>query len=140
MDVNLFDVLIEAQTYQCENCELPMVYKGGGRYVCENCGADVLTDFGRVKAYLEENGPSNAIEISDATGIPRRKIMDFIREGRVEIAQGDSDILFCEGCGKAIRYGTHCPECEKRMAANRGHGTFAAKKSVDAGKKRFEID
>jgi predicted amidophosphoribosyltransferase len=45
------------------------------------------------------------------------KIKRFLREGRLEIV-GDSGNMFleCEGCGKAIRSGRYCSDCEREMS------------------------
>ena len=36
----------------CDKCSGHMMYKGGGCYVCESCGEEYLTDFGKVKLLL----------------------------------------------------------------------------------------
>lgn len=141
MDEKLNYMLLDAGIYHCDDCSQPMTYKGSGRYVCENCKKEVLSDFGKIKVYLEENGPSNAIDISEATGVPRREIMGFLREGRVEVAPGSESVLFCAGCGVAIRFGTYCAECEKRRgSSHQGQGTFVSQNKAEKGKMRFEID
>ena len=48
----------------CDKCSGHMMYKGGGCYVCESCGEEYLTDFGKVKRFINTYGPSNAITIS----------------------------------------------------------------------------
>ena len=67
----------------CSACSGDMYYKGSGRYCCEKCGKEYLTDFGKIKRYLEENGPTNAIIISNETGISRRTIGNFLKEKRL---------------------------------------------------------
>ena len=47
----------------CDKCSGHMMYKGGGCYVCESCGEEYLTDFGKVKRFINTYGPSNAITI-----------------------------------------------------------------------------
>ena len=67
----------------CDKCSGHMMYKGGGCYVCESCGEEYLTDFGKVKRFINTYGPSNAITISRETGVSRHKIQEFLRDGRV---------------------------------------------------------
>ena len=71
----------------CDKCSGHMMYKGGGCYVCESCGEEYLTDFGKVKRFINTYGPSNAITISRETGVSRHKIQEFLRDGRVEVVE-----------------------------------------------------
>lgn len=101
----------------CEECSGAMQYKGSGRYVCQECGAEILTDFGKVKKYINDHGPSNAVTISEGTGVSRRKIRDFLRDGRVEIVEdAAAGVLFCLSCGLPIRSGQYCKNCLERMS------------------------
>jgi hypothetical protein len=46
------------------------------------------------------------------------KIKRFLKEGRLEITNDDGNlILECETCGKSIKSGRFCPECERDLAA-----------------------
>lgn len=96
---------------KCELCHNKMKYEGGGRYRCVYCGMEVLDDFGKLRQFLEENGPTPEAIISQATGVSMDKIDSFLRKGRVEIPDGEKYYLNCERCGCDIRYGRYCPEC-----------------------------
>lgn len=101
----------------CEKCSGGMQYKGSGRYVCQECGAEFLNDFGKVKKYINDHGPSNAVTISEGTGVSRRKIRDFLRDGRVEIVEdAAAGVSFCLSCGLPIRSGNYCQKCLERIA------------------------
>lgn len=78
-------------TITCPECKGYMRYKGSGRYVCEECGYEHYTEFGLVKRYINENGPGTAIEIEAATGVHRKKIQEFLREGRLEAVNSPFD-------------------------------------------------
>ena len=106
----------------CEQCSGAMQYKGSGRYVCEECGSEVLNDFGKVKKYINDNGPSNAITISQGTGVSRQKIRNFLRDGRVEIVEDSAaGVLFCHACGIPIRAGKYCQRCQERLSNQPTH-------------------
>lgn len=110
------DDLLDLSARVCDECSGPMQFKGSGHYVCELCGHEFYTDFGKVKKFLAENGPRNAFEISEETGVARSKIYEFIRDGRVEVAQSASlDEHYCALCGVALEFGTYCPDCAKRL-------------------------
>lgn len=100
----------------CEQCSGAVQYKGSGRYVCEECGAEYLNDFGKVKKYINDHGPSNAVTISEGTGVSRRKIQDFLKEGRVEVVEdAAAGVTFCLMCGLPIRSGQYCKTCLDRI-------------------------
>ena len=63
--------------FVCPNCDILMKYKHGGLFVCEKCGAEQLNDFGKVKKYLNEHGPTNAIELAANTGVRRSRIGNY---------------------------------------------------------------
>ncbi len=98
-------------TMICSNCNIPMRYRYAGKFVCDSCGAEEYNDFGKIKLYLDEHGPCNAIELSAKTGVSRSKIGHFLRLGRVEIPENSPVFIHCKSCGVAIRYGNYCMEC-----------------------------
>ncbi len=97
--------------FVCPNCDILMKYKHGGLFVCEKCGAEQLNDFGKVKKYLNEHGPTNAIELAANTGVRRSRIGEFLRLGKVEIPEGSATFIHCKSCGTAIRFGNYCANC-----------------------------
>ena len=97
--------------FVCPNCDILMKYKHGGLFVCEKCGAEQLNDFGKVKKYLNEHGPTNAIELAANTGVRRSRIGEFLRLGKVEIPEGSATFIHCKSCGTAIRFGNYCAYC-----------------------------
>ena len=44
----------------CPKCGELMRYAFGEVFKCDNCGAEELTSFGKVRKYIEDHGPSNA--------------------------------------------------------------------------------
>lgn len=105
-------------TKHCGKCGMEMKYAYGETYVCPGCGEVVLTDFGKVKQYLDANGPQPAIIISEKTGVPIDYINKMLREGRIEIPDGSEIYIKCESCGTDIRYGRFCPECMQKIVKN----------------------
>ena len=59
---------------RCELCHNKMEYIASGVYRCTVCGSEVLDDFGKVKLFLEENGPTPQIIIAQRTGVSMDKI------------------------------------------------------------------
>ncbi len=108
---NLENLIIGNRPIRCGDCRGRMLYVGGGKYECEDCQAQTLDDFGKVKSFLEEYGPMPIFAISEATGVDKDVIEGFLRKGRVEIPEGSRFFLHCEKCGCDIRCGRFCPDC-----------------------------
>ncbi len=112
------EFLFEDMPRQCTKCGGKYVFQGCGRYTCENCGDEIYDDFGKIRAFLDEHGPSPAVVISEGTGVPILKITQFLRQGRMEIMDGSGEYIACENCGQPIRYGRYCPTCASKLTKN----------------------
>lgn len=100
----------------CKRCGRVFNYLGGYQ-LCPMCKKQDEDDFKRVKDYLYENPGATISHIAGELSISVEKIKRFLREGRLEIAEGDANLfLECEMCGKAIKTGRFCVECERTLA------------------------
>ncbi len=99
----------------CPICEGNMEFKGVGEYKCKECGRIEYDDYGKVRGYIEKYSGANAAQIEAATGVSQRVIRQLLRESRIEIANGATTFLRCEKCGKPIRSGILCEECERHQ-------------------------
>lgn len=138
----------------CTACGGVMVYKGVGEYRCEDCNKLDYDDYGKVRSYIEQNKGATALEIESVTGVSQKTIRKMLRESRLQIAAGSQMFLHCERCGKAIRSGMLCPECEMnqhrlleeqqrkklRESLSGVHGFGAEKQNGAHGEKRFRRD
>lgn len=83
-----FDMMIkDPGAIICSKCKGAMTYRSGGVYVCRECGWEHLSQFGKVKRYIEANGPSTASEIEKATGVSHSMIRQYLSEGRVQAVE-----------------------------------------------------
>ena len=111
---------------KCESCGGLLRDNGLGIYICSKCGSENLSEFGKVKRYIQQYGPSNAFEISLATGVSMEKIDKFLRQGRIEIPEGSDRYISCEECGADIRYGRYCPRCAAKLQKQQMKGVSVA--------------
>lgn len=102
----------------CKQCGGIMVYQGVGEYQCEACKFVDWDDYGKARNYIEKHKGANAAEIEKATGVSQRSIRRMLKESRLEIADGSRVYLNCEVCGKTIRSGRYCHECEMKVHRN----------------------
>lgn len=100
----------------CPDCCIQMVYKHSGIYECPECGQLDTDDFGKVKTFLDEHGPTPASIVSKETGVPMITIDEFLKIGKVEIPENSDFFIKCEKCGTDIRYGRYCPDCIKNIS------------------------
>ncbi len=102
----------------CSDCGGVMIYKGIGEYRCEDCDKLDYDDYGKVRAYIERHGGATAVEIERAIGVSQRIIRRLLKDGRIEVSENSVSFLCCEICGKKIRSGQYCPECEMNLHRN----------------------
>lgn len=139
-------LLEKSKPAACESCGGKMAYKGGGTYKCESCDAIAYDDYGKVKKYLDEHGPTPAIYIARATGVNKDLIEMFLKQGKLEIPEGSKFYIRCEKCGCSLKSGRYCEECAKALKSGNKRVTahdigerpkYHAAPSNSTGKMRF---
>lgn len=131
----------------CKECGGVMIFKGVGEYHCENCDSVDYDDYGKVRCYIEDHRGATAAEIEEAVGVSQRSIRRLLKDGRLEVADGSRTFLRCELCGKQLRTGQYCPECEikvhrkleekQREMLNKNTHGFGLEQKSETGQKRF---
>ncbi|MCR4641899.1 MAG: hypothetical protein K5697_07705 [Lachnospiraceae bacterium] len=99
----------------CRECGGKLKYVHSGEYACLSCGATELDDFGLIRKYLQENGPSSREEIILATGIPGDRVNAYMKQERLVAVSKDTGSSVCSRCGKKIDAGTLCNDCRREM-------------------------
>lgn len=92
-----------------------MIFKGVGEYHCEDCKAVDYDDYGKVRLYIEGHPGATAAQIEQGVGVSQKTIRRLLKDGRLEVAEDSKTFLRCEVCGKNIRSGQFCPECERKV-------------------------
>lgn len=57
-------------------------------YSCEECKKIDNDHFDDIEAYLKEFPNSNALQISEALGITAFEVLNYLKEGRLNISRG----------------------------------------------------
>lgn len=60
-------------------------------YSCEECKKIDSDHFDDIEAYLKEYPNSNALQISEALGITAFEVLNYLKEGRLNISHGKFD-------------------------------------------------
>lgn len=79
--------------------------------ICEQCQKDEEDLFQVVRKYVDEHPNCLLKEVTNETGVSVKKIMKYLRDGRLEVSTGMRGILKCEKCGKPISRGHYCDSC-----------------------------
>lgn len=102
----------------CKRCG--KIYNYDGFRICPTCRRDDEQDFQKVKQYIYENPGANISEVSERTEVAPEKIIEFLRQDRLQIVEGGNLILECESCGVSITSGRFCDKCKNDMAKEFG--------------------
>jgi len=80
--------------------------------ICELCEKEEEQIFQKVKQFVEENPNSPLETVATETEVSVKKIMKYLRDGRLEISSGmGNGTLKCDSCGKPINRGRYCDTC-----------------------------
>ncbi|WP_353093774.1 TIGR03826 family flagellar region protein [Tissierella praeacuta] len=109
----------------CTRCG--KIYNYDGFKICFNCRKDDEKDFQKVKGYLYEYPGANIVEVEEATGVETSKIIGYLKEGRLEVADGSNLILECEKCGASIKTGRFCDKCTNELQRELGQVVDSAR-------------
>lgn len=86
--------------------------------LCPACQKKDEEDFRKVRSFIMRNANASILKISEGTEVSEKKIMRYIREGRIRIAQNNERIIIqCEVCGKRIPSGQLCEACSEKLSS-----------------------
>jgi len=95
-----------------------------GAPICPACRQKAEDDYQKVKQYIRDNPGVGVYEVSVECEVDQQQIRQWIREERLEFAEGSAVDLSCEKCGVAIRTGRFCDKCKASMI-NTMNDTFS---------------
>lgn len=96
--------------------------------VCSECNKEEEQQFKKLKDYIEENPGMTIGQVSASLDIPIKRILKFLREGRIEMTEGNIEgLLRCQRCDKPLTSGLMCSQCKSEfgragMGLSRGGG------------------
>jgi len=94
----------------CPRCK--KLFNKAYNVICDACVQEEHDTYDKVRDYLKENPGITIMELAKATDVSQKKILGYIKEGRLELLSGE---LTCEKCGLPIVTGRYCPECLQAM-------------------------
>ncbi|MCL2202316.1 MAG: flagellar protein [Defluviitaleaceae bacterium] len=108
--------------------------------ICKECMKAEEEKFEEVRLFVKDNPHCSAQEVSEACEISVKRLMHYVREGKLEISQGMAELITCSKCGRPIKSGRMCERCVKSttsvlesIVANAASNATEAKKVAPGG-------
>lgn len=92
----------------CRDCGRVFAYTGS--LLCSNCLDKLDQAFYKVREYLYKYPNANIDKISEETEVPRKTILQMLKEGRLEL-KAEASGLTCRTCKAPVSAGLYCPGC-----------------------------
>ena len=130
------------------------VWKVGGDHACPQCGRPLsssvprgelcqgckeLNLFADVREYIRTHDV-NEFEVAIHFNIPRKKVLEWIKEGRIEYKEEGTKFLasgHCQMCGNPIAFGTLCTMCKRKLDDKKLQGFATIKPGGEDERMRF---
>ncbi len=121
----------------CTRCG--KIYQYDGFKICPTCRREDEEDFLKVREYLYDYPGANLQEVHEATGVATSKIIEFLRQGRLEVAEDSNLILQCEKCGTSIKTGRYCDKCALELKRELSSAINRPGAPIKREKERFRV-
>lgn len=121
----------------CTRCG--KIYQYDGFKICPTCRREDEEDFLKVREYLYDYPGANLQEVHEATGVATSKIIEFLRQGRLEVAEDSNLILQCEKCGTSIKTGRYCDKCALELKRELSSAINRPGSPIKREKERFRV-
>lgn len=87
-----------------------------GPIICMRCRDEMEAKFQEVKKFIRENPGVDVQTVSEECNVDKSQIFQWLREERLELAEGSVITLSCETCYKPIKSGRYCENCKRALA------------------------
>lgn len=104
----------------CKECGRIYNYVSGAN-LCPRCIKKMDEKFQEVKAYIYDNPGVGINEVSEIMEVSVAQLRRWIKEERLEFAEGSGAGIECEKCGTMIRSGRFCSKCKENLVNTLGN-------------------
>jgi len=101
--------------------------------ICKECMKAEEEKFEEVRLFVKEHPDCSPQEVSDACDISIKRILYYVRQGKLDISQGIDGLITCSKCGRPIKSGRMCEKCIKSTTSAL-EGIVAANSAASAPK------
>ena len=99
----------------CRKCGKLFNYVQGPP-ICGACREALEAKFQEVKEYIREHAHATIPQVAEACDVSQSQIQQWLKDERLEVAEGSGIALLCENCGGPIKSGRFCTKCKNSMA------------------------
>lgn len=99
----------------CRKCGKIFNYVSGPP-ICIQCREKLEEKFQEVKKFIQDHHGASIPEVADACDVSTNQIQQWLRDERLELAEGSGIALLCENCSAPILSGRFCDKCKNSMA------------------------
>lgn len=86
--------------------------------ICRECQQKEDEIFETVRQYLKEHNDKTIEEVAEATDVSVKKILRYIKEGKIDVSTNENIKSACENCGKPVTSGRYCDSCASKISKN----------------------
>jgi hypothetical protein len=105
---------METYTGVCKRCKKLFTSFSESDY-CPACDREIEAQFRKVRDYIRDNPGENIEQVAHATQTPKKLIMSWVKEERLQFSNPELVGLKCRKCGKIISTGMFCRDCKKEL-------------------------
>ncbi len=100
--------------------------------MCPDCAKKEEDDFEKVRDYLYKNPGATIEEVSEQTEVDTKKVLEFLKEGRLMLKNENPNLLRCEICDSPILTGKYCEKCSRDMKKqlNNAKGDLSSRSKI----------
>lgn len=99
----------------CRKCGKLFNYVSGPP-ICMACREALEEKFQEVKEYIRSHVQASIPEVSEACDVSQNQIQAWLKDERLQLAEGSGITLHCENCNAPIYSGRFCEKCKNSMA------------------------
>ena len=107
--------------------------------ICASCMKEEEERFETVRVFVKENPNRTIKEVSDECNVSVKRILQYIRDGKLEASAGIQSDVTCTRCGKQILTGRMCEVCINEVGNQIGSMAREAQKKPSEQKKAANV-
>lgn len=118
----------------CRQCHKIFNYVAGA-VICPKCREENEVKFQECKKHVSEHRGITINKLAEACDVEPSLIRQWLREERLQFAEGSLLGLECESCGVSIVSGRYCAKCKANLT-NTLNGAYSTPKMEPASPKK----
>jgi len=99
----------------CPRCGKLFVKDATSASICFKCVKEEEDIFHSVRDFVKDNQNATLKDVAEATKVSTKKILQYVRDGRLELSSGMAGDNRCVECDKPITSGRYCERCQLEL-------------------------